>query len=115
MKRLNLTVPERLKATQLLNEFNGNLSNLSIILQDIKQFPLSNEELEKVGGKTSVTSDGKQMVTWDPSRESEIDKNIDVQPFTLMYLKNAIQTKSDNEKFEVGDEPILSLLDKLNN
>lgn len=113
-KTLNLSVAERFKATQILNGFKGSLSNLTIILDDIKKFPLSPEEITKVHGTVVPLPNGQQTVNWDASKEKDIEKDIVIDNFTLEFLKNTIKDMSEKGELGLGDEAILTLLAKLN-
>lgn len=113
VKTLKLSVAERLKATYLLNEFKGSLEKLSVILEDIKQFTLSDEELKKIGGKVTVTPEGFQTVNWDTGLEDLIAKDIKIQEVTLEYLRTTIKTKSEKGEFGLGDVAVIGLKEKL--
>lgn len=115
LKKLSLTVGERLRASYLLNEFKGSLDKLAIILEDIKQFPLSADELKAVDGTVENLPNGMQSVRWDVAKEGAINKDISIQEVTLDYLKNVIKAKSEKGEFGVGDEAILTLMSKLEN
>jgi hypothetical protein len=112
-KVLNLSVAERLKATYLLNEFKGSLDKLSIILEDIKQFSFSPEELVKISGKIVNNGDGSQTVNWDVSKEKDVAKDIKVQDATLEYLRTTIKAKSEKGEFGLGDVAVIGLKEKL--
>jgi len=112
-KTLKLSVAERLKATYLLNEFKGSLEKLAIILEDIKLFTLSEEELKKIGGKVSVTPEGFQTINWDTALEDLIAKDIKVQEVTLEYLRTTIKAKSEKGEYGLGDVAVIGLKDKL--
>ena len=112
-KTLKLSVAERLKATYILNEFKGSLEKLAVILEDIKLFTLTEEELKKIGGKLSVTPEGFQTVNWDTSKEDLIAKDIKIQEVTLEYLRTTIKAKSDKGEFGLEDVAVISLKDKL--
>ena len=113
LKVLKLSVAERLKATYILNEFKGNLDKLAIILEDIKQFSLSEEELKKIGGKATISPEGFQTVNWDTALEDLIAKDIKVQEVTLDYLRTAIKAKDERGEFGLGDVAVISLKEKL--
>lgn len=112
-KTLKLSVAERLKATYILNEFKGSLEKLAVILEDIKQFTLTEEELKKIGGKVSVTPDGFQTVNWDTGLEELVAKDIKIQEVTLEYLRTTIKAKSDKGEYGLGDVAVISLKEKL--
>lgn len=113
-KKLNLTVAERLKALNILNDFRGNLLDLSVIIEDVKQFPITPEELEKIGGKTSVSEEGRQTLQWDAQKECEIDKEISIQERTVDYIKRTIKEKGEKNELSLNDSALLTLLEKLN-
>jgi hypothetical protein len=113
-KVLNLSIAERLKASYILNEFKGSLEKLAVILEDIKQFPLSQEELTKIEGNIITNPNGMQTVNWKVELEPTIAKDINLQEITLEYLKSAIKAKSDRGEFGLGDTAIISLQAKLN-
>jgi hypothetical protein len=113
IKKIKLTIEERFEATKLLNEFRGSLDKLAVILEDIKLFPLSDEDLAKIGGKKSMSPDGKQTVNWNIQLGEALLKEIEIKEETVEYLRTAIKTKSDSGKLGVEDSAAITLKAKL--
>ena len=112
-KKITLTIQERLEATKLLNDFKGSLDKLAIILEDIKLFPLSDEDLAKIEGKASVSPDGRQILNWNILLGEALLKEVEIKEETLEYLRTAIKKKSEDGKWGIGDSAVITLKDKL--
>ncbi len=111
-KTFSLSVGERHAAIDILNAFKGSLEKLAVVLEDIKAFPLTNEEWDGPA-KRVVTKleDGQESWTWS----EEYLKEISVQEATLEYLKSEIDAKSARGEYTVNykDRAAISLRVKL--
>jgi hypothetical protein len=112
--KITLTIEERFAVTKILNEFRGSLDKLAIILEDIKLFPLTDEELAKIGGKKSFTPEGKQVLNWSIQLGETLLKEIEIQEETVDYLIATIKKKSDDGKLGIEDSSVITLKKKLN-
>ena len=109
-KEVSLTISERIAAVKLFDEFKGNLSTLTFILDDVKQFVVSPEEWEKAKLVKKTNSDGTE--TWNWSDEGS-EKAVKVQKESATYLADKIKAKSDAKEITLADKALISLNGKL--
>ena len=108
-KKIILTISERLASLEILNAFKGNLQTMAVILEDIKQFPISDEEWKKAERKETKVGAETQWF-WDDDKGDK--KEIELQESTVDYLKNVIKEK--DEKGEITLSSIDRALATLN-
>ena len=111
MKTLNLTISERIRALALLNAFKGSLEQLAVIVEDIKQFSISDAEWEQAERVITDNGDGTQRMTWKD--ENVPEKEITLQPVTLEYLRKTIAELDEKGEFSLTDQPFITLFSKL--
>lgn len=110
MKTISLNVSERLFAITILNTFKGSLSDLAVILEDIKQFPLLEDEWEKAERKT--TQVGQETLTqWNDEKGGE--KEINLQNETIDYLMETIKEKDKKKEFGLVNRAAITLFEKI--
>lgn len=109
--KLSLSISERLFCLTVLNAFKGNLEKLSVILEDIKKFPITEEEWKKAEKKETKMPDGTMQWNWNDEKGGE--KEIEISMATADYLKEEIERKDIAEEFTLADKNIISLKDKL--
>lgn len=106
MKTIELNLSERLYGLIILNGFKGNLDVLSTILDDIKQFPISDEEWST--GERVIEKD-----TWRWDDEKGVKKVINLNKETSKYIVDTIKEKSDKGELTMNDKAALTLKKKL--
>ena len=102
----------------MLNQFNGKLDKISVVLGDIEKLRPTDEEWAAVGKVENATKDenGKDAVaiSWDNNKAEPVSIELDIT--TVQALKDLIQSKEDNGEFRAGDNGvayIISLQTKL--
>ena len=107
---LELNISERLFALTSLNAFKGNLDTLAYILEDIKQFVVSDEEWVKAE-KTEEKNGDQFIIRWDDEKGGL--KSIELNKETAKYLKDEIKKKSDSGELTLNDKAVVTLMTKL--
>lgn len=110
-KTLSLTIGERVKALGILDGFKGSLATLATLLEDVKQFVVTDEEWTAADLVKTPTPDGKETWKWN---ESAPEKEVTIQAPTVDVLKADIKTKSDANELTIADVALVSLDKKLN-
>ena len=110
-KTVNLTLGERLGALKLLDQFKGGMATLRVILEDVKQFPITDDEWKAANLVKSPAGDGTENWKWDDLPAS--NKEITIQPETAAYLAAAIKAKSDAGDISLADVALSTLETKL--
>mgnify|MGYP001611640220 CR=1 FL=1 len=111
LKKVSLTISERIRALAILNSFKGDLDKLSLILEDIKEFPITEEDWAKAEKKVTDTGDGNSQWTWDDEKGGE--KEITVHPEVIDYIVAEIKKKNDAGEFTLQDKAFITLKTKL--
>lgn len=111
MKTLSLNISERYYALTILNDFKGNIEKLATILEDIKQFSISEEDWKKANRK--IETAGEDKVTWTWNDETAGLKEITVNDSTGVYLADTIKSRSDKGELTVQDRVAIELMNKL--
>lgn len=107
---MNVNISERLYAIRILNDFKGGLDVLATILEDIKQFVITDEEWLKA---ERVVEGDDESKTWRWDDVKGGDKEVTLQNDTLKYLKKTIDDKNDKGEFGLADKAVISLRKKL--
>jgi len=108
---IKLNISERLFSLTMLNAYKGSLDKLSVILEDIKKFPITEEEWKTAEKKEVKTSDGGMNWTWNDEKGGI--KDIEVNKITVDYLTEEIKKKDDAGEFTLADRNVITLKDKL--
>lgn len=108
MKKINLSVIERLKMVQLLSEFRGGLDKLAVVLDDIKKVSLSEQERSDVDLKTVVEND-VSMLKWDSTKENLVATEIELQDITVDFLRE----KLSKGEFGIADVVVFKINEKI--
>src|SRR3990167_7063169 len=97
LKTFSLDISERLAALAILNSFKGALDKLAVVLEDIKQFGVTEEEWVKAERKIdpTPTKEDPQATQWTWSNEKGGVKEINLQEATGDYLKQVIKDRND--------------------
>ena len=111
MNMINLTISERIAALAILNDFKGNLETMANILEDIKQFSITDEEWIKAERKETALPNGGMQWNWDDEKGGE--KEIKIQKTTEKYLKEIIKQKDQKKEITFKDKALISLNTKL--
>ena len=115
-KTITLTIGERLAAVRLFDAFKGSISVLSVLLEDVKKFVISQEEWEKANlVKTpGLDAEGKPTgnETWKWN-EVGTDKEIVAEQDSVDYLLGEIKKKSDAGEITLADVALVTLEKKL--
>ena len=120
-KTVNLTIGERVAALKLFDAFKGSISQLSTLLEDVKQFTVSDEEWETAGLVKTPTvdgqgnPDGRENWKWNEVDKDgkPLTKEITLQEASLKYLKDDIQRLSDANEITIADVALVGLQKKL--
>ncbi len=110
-KTVSLNIGERLGALKIFDSFKGGLATLRILLEDVKQFPITDEEWKEANLTKTPQPDGSETWKWN---ETAVTKDITLQPESVEYLKSAIKAKSDSGEITLQDIPLSTLEQKLN-
>lgn len=108
MKKVTLTIGERLVATRLLNEFVGDKRTLALVLQDSVKIGFSEEE--KTAGEIVSLPNGS--IQW--STEKDAGKEIELNDEVVDYIKQEIEKKDKDAQLTLADRFMVTLFDKLN-
>lgn len=113
MKKVSLTISERVKAIEILNQYKGDLNKLSVVLEDIKKVNISEDEWKKAKGtETSRDDKGNFTINWSDKDGGE--KEIELDGITAEYLVGKISETGKDGGFSVSDSLIGALI-SLNN
>mgnify|MGYP001566965442 CR=1 FL=1 len=104
--KLKLNISERLQALGILNAFKGGISDLAVIIEDIKQFPVTEEEWEKAELVKTETQ-------WSWNDVNGGEKEIEIQSETKDYLKKTIKDKDEKKEIGLTEKALISLHQKL--
>ena len=110
--KIQLNISERLYAAELINQFKGDFSTLAFLLEDVKQFPIT--EKDWVKGERNITPpDEKGTSTWTWNDEKGGLKDIQVSEETKKYILNKIEEKNKNGELTLRDRAVITLKKKL--
>lgn len=112
LKAISLTISERIAALAILNAFKGSLDKVAVVLEDIKQLPVTAEDWAKAE-KTEVKNDKGEVVSWNWDNEKGGEKMITFQEATADFIRSDIKEKNDKGEFSLADRAILTLKEKL--
>jgi hypothetical protein len=113
--KISLIVSERIYALALLNQFKGNLETLVDVLEDIKEFRMTEEDWERADKQvnTVIGDDGKPITSWTWNDEKGGEKEIEITNATKDYLIGRIKEANDKEEFSLQDKAAITLSEKL--
>ena len=110
-KEITFTIGERLAAIGILNAFKGDLSQLVVLMDDIKKFAISETEWKVADLKKTPTGDGKETWQWTDTEKQA--KKIELATETAAYILAQIKEKSDKKELTLADAALLTLKKKL--
>lgn len=111
-KTLSLTVSERMAAVKILNEYKGSLTGLSVLLDDVKKFVISDKEWAQAELVKTPSADG-QSETWSWKDEKAQPKTIVAGAETIDFLNDYLKKGDEEKKFTLADTALISLAGKL--
>jgi len=104
-KTIKLEVSERIIALGMLRQWKGNLEDLAIVQEDLKQFPFTEKEKEELG---IVEKEGS--IQWRPDAPA---KDFNISKTSVDFLVEKIKELSDKKLLSLADSPVVSLFGKL--
>ena|SRR3990167_2291725 len=111
-KELSLNISERIATLAILNEFKGSLDKVAVILEDIKQLPISEEEWEKAAKTENKNEDGV-TTSWNWDNEKGGEKSVSLQDATVDFIRSNIKERDEKGEFGLGDRALFTLKEKL--
>ena len=112
LKALSLNISERIAALAILNAFKGSLDKVAIILEDIKQLPISEDEWKKAE-KTENKNEKGEITSWNWDNEKGGEKKVSFQEATVDFIRSDIKEKDTKGEFTLGDKALFTLKEKL--
>ena len=108
-KTVSLEVAERIMALGLLRQWKGNLEELTVIQEDIKQLPFSEEEKNELEVR-DVKDGDNNSITWKPGAPV---KNFSFSKVSVDFIVARVKELSDQKKLSLSDGPVVALYEKL--
>lgn len=108
-KTVNINIGERLAAIKIFDAFKGGLATLRVLLEDVKQLPITEDEWKEAGLTKTAQPDGSETWKWNET----VTKDVTFQPESIEYLKEAVKVKSDSGEITLQDIPLSTLEQKL--
>lgn len=115
-KKITLTIGERLAAVRLFDAFKGSITVLSVLLDDVKKFVITDDEWKTANLVKTPTLDAQGAPTGNESwkwSEEGTDKEIEADAASLKYLLDEIKKKSDANEITLADVALVTLEKKL--
>jgi len=109
-KTINMTVKERLDSLTIINGFKGKLETLAVILEDVKQLPITEAEWAECGLVKTPNPNGTENWKWD---EEKVMKDIALHEDTYEFIRGEIKRRSDAGELTLEDVALISLKKKL--
>ena len=109
-KDYNLTIGERVAATNLFNEFKGKLSEMAAIIDDVKGFAVEQAEWDKAKLVKRPNPDGTERWQWE---DEGSEKSVSLSDPSRDYLTSKIKSKSEAGELTLADKPLITLQQKL--
>jgi hypothetical protein len=109
MKKITLNIGERIAALKIFDAFKGNISTLATILDDVKQFTVTDEEWTNANLTKTATEKGTEVWRWNEG----IQKELNLQRSTVEYLQSQIDAKSKANEITLADTNLVTLDSKL--
>ncbi|MDE2233753.1 MAG: hypothetical protein KGJ90_06660 [Patescibacteria group bacterium] len=121
-KKYSLTISERIAAVKIFDEFKGSISQLSQILEDVKQLAITEAEWTKAGLKKTPTDDEiKNLTKEEKEKVSQVwnwkdegnEKDVPFGEESLKYLRDKIKSKSEAGEVTLADKALITLSEKI--
>lgn len=114
LKTVSLNISERVAALKILNDFKGPLETLAVVIEDIKQLPVTDEEWTKADRVVTKSGEkGKENIQWTWDDEKGDVKEITLQQASLDYLKTNIEERNKKGEFTLQDKAYITLKAKV--
>jgi len=110
-KTIEFSIGERIAALKLFDVFKGDFASTAVLLEDVKQFPVKDEELEAAGLVKTPNDNGTTTWKWD---DTVGVKEITLQDATLNFFKDELKRKSDAGEITLADVALISINKKVN-
>lgn len=110
-KTLTLTIGERVAALKLFDAFKGSITALATLLDDVKQFTVTEEEWTEANLVKTPQPNGDIQWKWD---EEKVMKEVTLQDPTADYLKGELKRRSEANEITLADIALVSLDKKIN-
>ena len=111
MKKLKLSIGERIATIKIFEAFKGSIVVLSALLEDVKPIAITEAEWKKADLVKTKSEDGKSE-QWNWKEEGN-EKEISLQKESVEYLLAEIKKKSDANELTLADVALISLEKKL--
>lgn len=110
--KITLTISERINCITMINAFKGKLSEMAILLEDVKLMNLTEKETKDINLIEKKDEDGTiSGYQWD---EDKVEgKEMKLQSVTKDYLINYISDRDEAGEYTLADVQIIALRDKL--
>jgi len=108
---MELNISERLFAINILNDFKGKLDKLALILEDVKQLPVTEEEWISAERVISDVGGGNMQWTWKD--EKGLLKEVNLNKEVAKYIFDEIDRRSEAGEMKLTDKAAISLREKL--
>ena len=109
-KSVTLSIGERLAAIKLFDAFKGSVSELAVILDDVKKLVITEEQWTAAGRTVTKTDQGENW-RWDEKEENQLAMEFGAE--SAAYLLKSIKDKSDKNEVTIADVALISLNKKL--
>ena len=110
--KITLTISERINCIAMINAFKGNLSDMAVLLEDVKLMNLSDKETKSIGLEEKKNEDGV-VSGYQWNEEKAKDKELELQTPTKDYLVGYINDRDEAGEYTLADVQIIALRDKL--
>lgn len=108
---IKLKFPERVKLTDLLNEFKGNISGLSKIIKIVNQLEVNEKDMKEIGLVAIPNLNGGTSFKWDVKKDK--GKSIEFDDIQIGFIKQIVSAKNSRNEFTLDDTMLLELFNKL--
>lgn len=112
-KTITLTIGERLATLKLFDAFKGSITEMAVVMDDIKKIAITAEDWE-AAGRTVVPNPDGSGETWKWNEADEKTwKEIGLGNESAAFLAKSIKDKSDKGEVTLADGALLSINSKL--
>jgi hypothetical protein len=102
---------ERLIINGILNLFKGSLSDLSMVLEDLKKLKFTKEEIENLKIEEVKDEAGNIAIKWDEEKATEME--IELSEASLAFIKKFIDEKSEKGELTLLDKEFIDVRAKV--
>ena len=116
-KEVTLNISERVAASQILNTFKGDLTQLTLLLADMKNIAVTSEEWTKADlKKTPIPNEKGEpsgQESWNWNDKPELDKEITLDPETKLFIQTSIKDMENKKEITMANVALITLKTKL--